>query len=1402
MPPSGLLPDPQNLVCLSKLMQNYKAEVPVSVGGQIALATDARGELVIFSLSSANNVLCLRPDPASDTGWRQTATGLVAMQIGVGLTASGTLLIVAPGPGTSLTIVEETSGGWGAPQTVSPQTNDNPSPIVQVAAQNAGGTLYISYFLAPDPSSSIGGPPYVGWIGAWDDTSKTIVNPFPTMGLDPCALVPGTDAAGQASYFAFWTPRIYTRLTTQYLADNVYWDKGSGTPMNLAFWRPVPVNVYGTVGDLALGGKDYHYTAPTTPMLTLSPVVDFTRTIPAVTYSPSPQDYQLVWSDQHSGADENGAVWVPQQAGYVALGYVATRNYQATQQSLPASQYMVRADLVSPATLYEPIPNCESSEAENCNQVLIYANFGKHSGTKELAVDPVLPGTGGVGASAFYAHADWNMPTGPAWCLNASPALNSIAVRFDPTSDYTAGCSPVGVPSPSAVVMSATAVDAGGTTRFFAILADQKIYFLDQTANAWICLDPVRTYAGLAPARNASGHLEVFAIGTDRALYHVRQNARAPGGWGQMVPIEALNQYAEVVAGHGGAGHSMAFAVTATGGLWRFFQDPATTTWSISEIELEDLGTVQEIRTFTTEISVSDANRVPQADYPVTVWSDDLVAASINGDVFLLDATPRVSRNTDASGKLTVTVETTELNAPVLYIRTAAMELGESVSIVPNADIQSTLLTVDGATLKEKLGVDRAKADHAAKAINAAMSLAQKPAATGDALKYLRLNRDRRGLHCRKSDAEPSPGRIDLSAVPEQHWRVELTGGVRFTALTATEAEAIMARELATLPAPQSFLHWFGDLGDLFEAVVDGIASVVSYTVSVIAKGVRAAVTFIVDGITYAFYVVVGLVEQAFDIIGTIFAAIGVAFEKLVEWLGFLFNWPDIVRTKNALAHAVLQTLPLAKIAATTLQKDAAHRIAGLKSQLQDSVHKVLQNVLGTDSSPISFNEAHGTPPQAMDAAAGTNIVLSGFTANADGAAPVTSRASGGALPGAVTDFLTLLERHAGPDSAFQQSEGFANAFAYLKQIGDQPDQFMRLLFGAVLSALEGVAEAALDLAQSVVDAFFAAIANLVDLLLTALNTPWNIPYVSALYTTYISPGSELTALDLFCLIAAIPTTVMYKVVTNAAPFPDPTALDQFKANYTTAWLEQISGLSGSTARTIADPPPSWRELLRLVFGLALAGSYAAYCPVQFVLDSYTVLGPTQPSEGWGTAALALEGCIWVFSLPWANPENNSGFGCDHGDEAGNLIWITFALTPLAVDIGCFVAQKRIARNISNVGVVLDFAANLVVMAGAVVSIAKGSTRGWVFGITIVAAVISTLKAVRFTPITTALCEFFDPTNAGCPKLIAGISGIVDLFGNLVSAAMTVVVTIYIEDENGVMQPRPTLGLPPPSGQS
>ncbi len=56
------------------------------------------------------------------------------------------------------------------------------------------------------------------------------------------------------------------------------------------------------------------------------------------------------------------------------------------------------------------------------------------------------------------------------------------------------------------------------------------------------------------------------------------------------------------------------------------------------------------------------------------------------------------------------------------------------------------------------------------------------------------------------------------------------------------------------------------------------------------------------------------------------------------------------------------------------------------------------------------------------------------------------------------------------------------------------PDQYAQLLLGAVLSAIEGVAEAALDLAKAVVNSLCAAIDELIDWLTTALTTPGRSP--------------------------------------------------------------------------------------------------------------------------------------------------------------------------------------------------------------------------------------------------------------------------------------------------------------------
>ena len=43
------------------------------------------------------------------------------------------------------------------------------------------------------------------------------------------------------------------------------------------------------------------------------------------------------------------------------------------------------------------------------------------------------------------------------------------------------------------------------------------------------------------------------------------------------------------------------------------------------------------------------------------------------------------------------------------------------------------------------------------------------------------------------------------------------------------------------------------------------------------------------------------------------------------------------------------------------------------------------------------------------------------------------------------------------------------------------------------------------------------------------LNEPWNIPFVSQFYS-FITGGSTLTTLDLVALIAAVPSTILYKL--------------------------------------------------------------------------------------------------------------------------------------------------------------------------------------------------------------------------------------------------------------------------------
>src|SRR5262249_32294327 len=103
-------------------------------------------------------------------------------------------------------------------------------------------------------------------------------------------------------------------------------------------------------------------------------------------------------------------------------------------------------------------------------------------------------------------------------------------------------------------------------------------------------------------------------------------------------------------------------------------------------------------------------------------------------------------------------------------------------------------------------------------------------------------------------------------------------------------------------------------------------------------------------------------------------------FDALVKWLGFLFYWPDIRRTKDALVLMVSETLPVFKMAAERIRSDATTFLSTAKASLQQTTPGILGH-FGPNGSVSSVK----APLRAdvSEEISGTNIVLDGVTSEA-----------------------------------------------------------------------------------------------------------------------------------------------------------------------------------------------------------------------------------------------------------------------------------------------------------------------------------------------------------------------------------------------------------------------------------
>jgi len=601
------------------------------------------------------------------------------------------------------------------------------------------------------------------------------------------------------------------------------------------------------------------------------------------------------------------------------------------------------------------------------------------------------------------------------------------------------------------------------------------------------------------------------------------------GAWSLPVPImRNVTQIATYLnKSHSG---NVIFAYTSGSELIELTQDPITTLWNKRKIVLPatDINAVLHFKTFTSHVNVSDENNKAVANVNVAISSVSPISVYINNKFEILSPDTPVDVKTDATGVITIIQETDTISAVCYKLKadsspdivdvnpmTAMIEKMSEVNtgnglrdvVVTNADGSSKpLLPAD---------VSAESADNSTELVKNFVAMSKQLPQDG--------SRDAARVHLKAALMNEGPFTANRGNI----WGASFhnDGEVRYY----EGQNAMLHFGLAPHPVTLKFdLHnpdchlgtgnfLTSAAGDIFNWLKDAFNAVTDFVVS----GYNALVK--IAGQIYTF--VLDCVETVVSAVEFVFNKIKVFIEDLIKWIGFLFQWKDILVTQRVTKNIYIQEIKHAIEMLGDTKKD-------MKSVLDD-----LQKTINTWAIPPIAKTPDDTSADAgrakgMDSAE-ANYGMYQLKSNTDGIhSPTTMLATADTVPERLLKALMdLLEG---------EYETFKTAYNRIKT--EIIDQFGSISVGEVMKRFIAiVATTLIQAAAHILNAAIDIIAALADGILWLIQQPLEIPVLSWLYKEIAD--EELTFLSLVCLVSAIPSTILYKAVFNKAPYPRDTPL-------------------------------------------------------------------------------------------------------------------------------------------------------------------------------------------------------------------------------------------------------------------
>lgn len=830
----------------------------------------------------------------------------------------------------------------------------------------------------------------------------------------------------------------------------------------------------------------------------------------------------------------------------------------------------------------------------------------------------------------------------------------------------------------SAAVDIESPVDSVGRNKIFAI-AGGCLY---QFTHGKVTKDPVRFISydceGLSYAppkfrkvhavHDHKGDTHLFCISEDNSLYHLPPDLRTPTGFRPLgLPIKKGVQWLALARNDGGNIEVFFLQTGARASLVHMTLDQESGDWEEQPIEIESPieanNKLEEFISYSTDIALIDNCGAPLANAAVTIRASDRTSVTVNNATYAVDATGCASVTADEVGKLTITHQTSGLSVPDLWLNIAPLMPDYQVLVLQQyangrddkelpenmKSIQARLTNVSSDELakakdakgnyllsknyrsNEKFTQTLATACHQCMRLGGSNTVA--------AALHPMISRKGTwtGLHLESMSAARTRNRV-LPREDLPSWSLSFEeGALDYQTLTLEQAEEAGAamRAHAGLYSDAGGKSMWSTIGDFFESILEGIVTITKMVVN----GVKATFTFVIGTVTYLFEAVVNFVQDSFDmlesILATVYDSVKDFFERTFEWIGFLLNWDDIVRTQEALRHVLDEMLGFMKMAGPALKKRVDAGFAEVQGKVASTFDELIAKSSGKSFGGfVKDNDRHD--PVAAHAV-GNNVASNAFMGNWKSAkvpgAPVLNVAGSNEL-------WRALEQYADEK---EQQPAWRNTNDYLARTAS-PDQFFSEALTGFYELLKNLALAVVAGAQAIIDKLLDQLAGMIDALRAMLVSEVHVPLLSELFKSKV--GNPLNAMNLMALIAAIPTTVLYKAIKGTAPFPDEASVKAFKATFTAQWMFDAAGLGTEHAKslTVAVSPQD-RYRLQIACGVMTICYGLGTATLNWVSAQNTILHIPDANKAFqffSGVAFAFELAIQSCSFPLCLQENPS----------------------------------------------------------------------------------------------------------------------------------------------------------------